>query len=155
MIVVERRGDMFTTDLECITNPVNSVGIMGAGLALAFKRRYPKQCDAFNEESRLFARNSFIDKELIRPMLYQRTIWGGDKTILMFPTKIVPSRKSELSWVVRSADIAAELLTIGGVGGVAMPKVGCGLGGLDWAVVKPAVIEAIEKKWNGTLEFWE
>ena len=125
-------GDIFAQPAEAIVNPVNCVGVAGAGLALQFRRRHP---DAF-----LAYRRACAERRL-RPGRMFMFDTGRDRPrwIVHFPTK--------RHWRDRSAigDIEAGLrglaATIAGHGirSVAIPPIGCGLGGLDWRAVRPLV----------------
>lgn len=142
--------NIFETDTNCIVNPVNSIGVMGNGLALQFKEKYPKQCEHFNNECKKF--NVFdVYKEknyhLIKPMFFQKENWNSDRNILMFPTKIHWKHDSQLEYIEKSAEWSSKILNLAKETSIAIPFVGCGLGGLNWENVKPILI----KHFNNTM----
>lgn len=135
MMIKIQKGDMFESQYDIRVNTVNCVGVMGAGVALAFKRRYPDMYLAYKEA---------CEKDEIRPgELY---VWRqpNNDWIVNFPTKRNWRAKS------RYADIASGLLALrqylaelGGVK-VALPALGCGHGGLDWSLVLPMIIKELD-----------
>ena len=130
------RGDIFAQPAEAIVNPVNCVGVMGRGLALQFKRRHP---DAF-----LAYRHACAERR-VRPRCMFVFDTGGERPrwIVHFPTK--------RHWRDRSAigDIEAGLRGLAaaverhGIRSIAIPPLGCGLGGLDWRAVRPLVTDCL------------
>lgn len=151
-----RTGDIFTTECEVITNPTNSIGVMGSGLAFAFKTKQPQVCEEYSKwcASIQDRRDEIV---LLPPNLYSwvgpRPISGPSK-ILMFPTKKHWKNKSQLDYIKQNMPLAVEILNINNCRSVAFPKLGCGLGGLDWRQVKPIIFVAIQK-FNGHVEIWE
>jgi hypothetical protein len=117
MMLIETTGDIWSyVATHRIVIPTNILGVMGAGLALAAKQRYPGIQAAYQH-----ALNSLPDK---------RIPWWSDA----FPDLILAPTKRH--WVDKSrpqdvADILAKLSKIEG-GPYALPEMGCGLGGLRW-----------------------
>ena len=126
-------GDMFADDCEAIVNTVNCVGIMGRGVALQFKNRYPDNFKAYAAAckagkvrcGRMFV---FDTGGLMNP-----------KWIINFPTKRHWRGRSRLEDVADGLDNLAEVVERLGIRSMSMPPLGCGLGGLDWRVVKPLI----------------
>lgn len=127
---------MFDSQFDIRVNTVNCVGVMGAGVALAFKRRYPEMFLAYKKA---------CEVNEVRPgELY---IWKKNDSdwIINFPTKRDWRGKS------RYPDIASGLLALRkyleGFGKIkiALPALGCGNGGLDWNVVLPMIIKELDE----------
>ena len=133
MKLEEISASIFSSRAECLVNPTNSVGVMGAGLAKEFMVRYPLLCDEFNSFSR-------TESGLIVPKLY-RTI---SRAILMFPTKVHWRNLSKLEHVEQNMALAVKLLNAEKIKSVAFPRLGCGLGGLSWEQVGPVMVKALE-----------
>ena len=125
-------GDIFDQSAQAIVNPVNCVGVMGRGLALEFKRRYPAAFAAY--------RDACADQRLKpgRVFLYD-TGEQQPRWIVHFPTKRHWRDASIIS------DIEAGLLDLTSaikrhdIKSIALPPLGCGLGGLDWQDVRPLI----------------
>ncbi len=125
-------GDIFAQPAEAIVNPVNCVGVAGAGLALQFKRRQP---DAFRAYRRACA------ERRLRPgrMFVFDTGRDTPRWIVHFPTKRHWRDRSAIGDIEAGLRGLAATLAGHGIRSVAVPPVGCGLGGLDWRAVRPLV----------------
>lgn len=113
---------IFDSPADALVNPVNTSGVMGAGLALAFRQRYPAM---FAEYRRMCLRGR------LRPGALH--IWRGpEKTIVNLPTKADWRLPSRLEYI--EAGLAAFSATWReyGISSVSFPRLGCGRGGLDW-----------------------
>lgn len=137
-------GDLFQSDCHYLVNPVNLKGVQGAGIAKAFKDWAPPQ----------YFKEYVQDCERVRLQIGQVTWFTFTRkdrynTIVNFPTKEDWRNPSLLKYIRPGLDSLADLLYNGpGERSVAMPKLGCGLGGLNWPDVR-----SIIKKWYRGLEF--
>lgn len=122
--LISVRGNIFDSDAQCLVNPVNTVGIMGAGLALEFKKRYPSMYESYKE----FCKTKQLKVGQI--IFYQSTEY--DKIICLFPTKEHWKQSSQLSHIERGLMAFKTYYVDAGITSVAFPKLGCGLGGLNW-----------------------
>ena len=123
-------GDMFESDAQTLVNAVNCVGAMGKGVAQEFKRRFPALFDDYKAR---------CDRNLVRvgePYLYEDLL---GTSVLNFPTKDHWRSPSRLADVERGLDYLASRLDQWGITSLAMPSLGCGNGGLDWAEVGPLI----------------
>lgn len=130
------KGNLFTSNSKILVNTVNTVGVMGKGIASDFKRIYPKM---FEEYKALCDAKKFDIGELF---LYKTQ----NKWILNFPTKKHWKSPSKLEYIEKGLigliNKANELK----LNDIAMPKLGCGNGGLDWETqVKPLVEKYLKK----------
>lgn len=124
------QGNLFESPAQVITNTVNCVGVMGKGVALEFKRRYPGMFEDYQAK---------CTAGEIRPG--QPYLWEDDTTqILNFPTKDHWRGESRLEYIERGLRYIAEHYDELGIHSIAMPPLGCGNGGLDWADVKALMI---------------
>lgn len=126
-----RQGNIFDAQVEAIVNPVNCVGVMGKGLALQFKKRYPDNFEAYKRACKA---------EQVRPgemFIFMRE--ERPTHIINFPTKRHWRAKSRLEDV--ESGLFALVKEVRGLGlrSIAIPPLGCGLGGLDWDVVGPMI----------------
>ncbi|MDX1927892.1 MAG: macro domain-containing protein, partial [Pirellulaceae bacterium] len=119
-------GDLFNSDCQTITNATNCVGVMGKGIALEFKRRFPEMYADYIRR--------FRDKELRlgEPYVYKS---ATGHWILNFPTKNHWRQRSKLSDIQSGLDFLASHIEEWGICSIAIPPLGCGLGGLEWPTV--------------------
>lgn len=123
---------IFDSPAQTLVNPVNTVGVMGKGLALEFKRRYPEM---FTQYKQLCDR-----KELV-----VGTLWlykSPTKWVLNFPTKAHWRSPSKVAYI--QAGLREFIDTYAGLGieSIAFPQLGSGLGGLDFdSQVRPLMEE--------------
>lgn len=127
-------GDLFETKAKTIVNTVNCVGVMGKGIAQAFKKRFP---DMFKEYSQR-CQSGMVQPGV--PYLYSDML---GTSILNFPTKKHWRSPSRLDDVIKGLDIFAEKYKEWGIESVAFPPLGCGNGGLEWAVVGPVMYQRL------------
>jgi O-acetyl-ADP-ribose deacetylase (regulator of RNase III) len=131
-----KNGNMFETKAQAIVNPVNCVGVMGAGLALQFKQKYP-------ENYKYYLIN--CNKGEVKPggMLVHATGLILPEFIINFPTKRHwrnPSQMGDIESGLLALKSAIEILRLKTV---SIPALGCGLGGLLWEEVKPKIEKAL------------
>lgn len=138
-----KKGDIFSSTCDIITNPTNSVGIMGGGLAAAFHIRYPEVCDHYNSLSLSRQINTKKLTRMEATYYPVGSIGSNNKAIIMFATKVHWKNPSEYSYI---KDGLEEVLNIvrGTELSIAFPALGCGLGGLDFAVVRDMIMNAFE-----------
>lgn len=122
-------GNIFDSPAQVITNTVNCVGVMGKGLALQFKNKFPMMFEDYQK------RCQSSQVELGKPYL-----WEDDRSqVLNFPTKGKWQEKSKLSDIEDGLKYLADNYAQMGLQSVALPPLGCGLGGLSWLDVKPLI----------------
>jgi O-acetyl-ADP-ribose deacetylase (regulator of RNase III) len=123
------RGDILEAPTEALVNTVNTVGVMGKGVALAFKRRFPDNYE--------FYRQACERGEVeIGRMLVFETGRLQPHYIINFPTKRHWRERSKLVYIEqRLRDLVRKVRDLG-IRSIAVPALGCGNGGLDWAQVR-------------------
>jgi O-acetyl-ADP-ribose deacetylase (regulator of RNase III) len=125
-------GDLFSSGADALVNPVNCVGVMGAGLAKQFKQRYPPMFAAY--QAQCAAR--FYQPGDCR--LWQQ---DGAPTIVNLATKNHWRDPSQLAWVDRGLRSLGAMLEPNRISSVAVPPLGCGLGGLAWPEVRNLILD--------------
>jgi O-acetyl-ADP-ribose deacetylase (regulator of RNase III)/uncharacterized protein YwgA len=123
-------GDMFASTAQTLVNTVNTVGVMGKGVALEFKKRFP---DMFEDYQRR------CEVGLVRigePYLFKRLL---PPHVLNFPTKDHWRGVSKLRDIVAGLEFLARHYEEWGITSLAVPPLGCGNGGLEWRVVGPTL----------------
>ncbi|UHG92553.1 type II toxin-antitoxin system antitoxin DNA ADP-ribosyl glycohydrolase DarG [Spirosoma oryzicola] len=129
--------NLLKSEAEALINTVNTVGVMGKGIALQFREKYPLNYELY--------RKACQNKEVqVGRMFVTRTERIGHPTyIINFPTKVHWKGSSQLEYIVRGLDDLVRVINEYGIKSVAVPPLGCGYGGLDWNVVKPLLIEKL------------
>lgn len=136
MGVIIVSGDLFASGAEALVNPVNCEGVSGKGLALEFKRRFPHAEKAY----RWAAKAGFV--RLGGPFIHDRgAIRVEGRWIVHFPTKRRWRDPSRLWDIEAGANALYRWLKAGEVNSIAIPALGCGLGGLDFADVRALFME--------------
>lgn len=120
--------DLFESQASVLVNTVNTVGVMGKGIAKVFKRQYPKM---FEEYQRKCANGSL---DIGKLWLYETS----PKWILNFPTKKHWRNKSKVEYIEAGLKEFVDIHASKGIESISFPMLGCGNGGLDWdSQVKP------------------
>jgi O-acetyl-ADP-ribose deacetylase (regulator of RNase III) len=126
--VTVRTGDMMKSEAQTLVNTVNTVGVMGKGVALTFKQLFP---DMYKDYVDLCSRGKV---KLGEPYLYKRLIHPW---ILNFPTKEHWRSVARLDDIIRGLQYLKQHYREWGITSLAVPPLGCGQGGLEWRVVGP------------------
>ena len=132
------QGDLFASGCEALVNPVNCVGVMGKGLALQFRSRFPANYEAYREAC---ARGA------VRPgrcFVFDAGA-GRPRVIVNFPTKRHWREPSRIEDIAAGLDDLAGVLRRHAIGSVAIPPLGCGLGGLPWPRVRSLLLDRLAR----------
>ena len=122
-------GDIFKSPAQVIVNTVNTVGVMGKGNALEFKKRYPDMFQAYRD---------ICDRRKLKTgslMLY----YEPDHWVLLFPTKENWRNPSRMEYIEAGLAKFCRTYAEKGITSVAFPKLGCGNGELNWSEVQPVM----------------
>lgn len=131
-------GNLLNAPVEALVNTVNTVGVMGKGIALQFSRAYPDMLAKYEEDSkagrvRLGRMNVFDLGGLV----------GETRYIINFPTKGHWRAKSRLSDIAAGLEDLVQVVRTHKIRSIAVPPLGCGHGGLDWADVRLLIERAL------------
>src|SRR5215468_9685870 len=129
-MLTRRSGDLFTSRAQTLVNAVNCVGVMGKGVALEFKKRWPAM---FEDYQRRCERK---EVRLGEPYNYRD---ASGILIVNFPTKNHWRSAARLADIERGLDYFADHVIEWGITSVALPPLGCGNGGLEWDEVGPLI----------------
>lgn len=127
-------GDMFASHAQALVNTVNCVGVMGKGVALEFKNRYPEMFKDYLQRCEAHTVKPGV------PYLYS-DLFG--LKIVNFPTKDHWRSPSRLADVIRGLDTFVKQYQQWGITSVAFPPLGCGNGGLSWRQVGPLMFKSL------------
>lgn len=131
-----RQGDLFESTAQTLVNTVNTVGVMGKGIALAFKQRFPEMHRDYVQ------RCERGEVKLGQPYLWRPLF---EPWVLNFPTKSHWRKPSRLQDIVVGLEYLAAHHCKWGITSLAVPPLGCGYGGLEWRVVGPTLYEHLSR----------
>ena len=124
--IIEINGNIFESSCQTIVNTVNCEGVMGRGLALQFKLRYPEMFKSYENLCKI---------KQLQPGVLQ--LWKNSKPwILNFPTKKYWKFPSKISFIEFGLQKFSEGYIKNEITSIAFPELGSSLGGLDWNIVK-------------------
>ena len=128
------KGDIFDSDAEAFVNPVNCVGVMGKGLALKFKILYPDNFNAYKIMcDKGMLKPGYVITHTINQNRYEGSEYNGNpKYIINFPTKDHWKDPSTLEYIESGLKALINIVDKNNIKSVAVPPLGCGLGGLNW-----------------------
>lgn len=129
--------DILGTTCYAIVNPVNCVGPMGAGLAKALNKRFPGLEDYHKAGCALGCVSTG------RVIVWQPKLL--DKMIINFPTKQHYKNASDISWIKTGMIDLIHVMVGLRIDSVAIPGLGCGLGGLSFSDVYPIIIGSLSE----------
>jgi O-acetyl-ADP-ribose deacetylase (regulator of RNase III) len=141
-MIEEGSGNLLTADVEALVNTVNTVGVMGKGIALQFKRAYPANFSAYR------AACERGDIRLGEMFLFDTAIKGPRRYIINFPTKRHWKSPSRLADIEAGLSDLVRVVSEYSITSIAIPALGCGNGGLDWRQVRPLVEHACARMPN-------
>jgi O-acetyl-ADP-ribose deacetylase (regulator of RNase III) len=130
-------GSIFDSKMQTLVNPVNCVGVMGAGLPKEFKRRYPEMMSTYQEicnTGRL---------TLGRPYLFISL--SMSHRIVLFPTKNHWKYNSHAPDIIEGIQFLRRNYAGMEITSLAVPALGCGLGGLEWSAFWPDLLNEFDK----------
>jgi len=133
------KGNLLEADVEALVNTVNCVGFMGKGIALQFKQAFPENFEAYQKDCKA---------KQVRPgkmFVYETGEIFNPKYIINFPTKRHWRGKSKIEDIADGLKMLIEEIRCYKIKSVAVPPLGCGLGGLDWNVVRPMIEKSFEE----------
>ena len=135
-MITVRSGDIFKSKAQTLVNTVNCVGVMGKGIALEFKKRFPEMFHDY------VARCRRGEMRLGQPYLFKRLV---EPWILNFPTKDDWRSLTRLSDIRRGLEFLELHYRSWAIISLAVPPLGCGLGQLEWRVVGPDALPVLKK----------
>lgn len=137
-MITVAKGNLLEADVEALINTVNTVGVMGKGIALQFRRAYPAMFRAYEAAAKAG------QVELGRMHVWSNDALSGPRYIINFPTKSHWRARSQLADIEAGLENLVEVVRDLGIASIAVPPLGCGNGGLAWEQVEPRILAAFD-----------
>lgn len=132
-----KAGNILKEDAEALVNTVNCVGVMGRGIALQFKNAFPNNFKAYV---------AACDRKEVNPgkmFVFETGKFTNPKFIINFPTKRHWKGKSRIEDIKSGLEDLVRVIREKNIKSIAIPPLGSGLGGLNWAEVRPLIEKAL------------
>jgi len=136
-MIIFTKGNLLDADVEAVVNTVNTVGVMGKGIALMFKERFPENFKAYAAASKRG------EVRIGQMFVTASTELSGPRWIINFPTKKHWRSPSRLAWIAEGLTDLRSVIERRSIRSIAIPPLGSGNGGLDWADVRPLLESAL------------
>ena len=131
------KGNLLDADVEAVVNTVNTVGVMGKGIALMFKETFPENYKEYKDACKRGG------VEVGYMFVTETKNLFGPKWVINFPTKIHWRQPTKIKWIIEGLDDLKRVIKEKKIRSIAVPPLGCGNGGLDWSDVRPVIDEAL------------
>lgn len=142
-VLIERKGDLFTSTAAAYAHGVNTAGLMGAGIAVNFKHAYPLMYRVYRHACKT---GVLIPGDILA--------WTeGNRTVYNIASQDKPGRNARLEWFESGLIAALEMAGRENTDTIAMPRIGCGIGGLDWVDVRD-IVEHYAEAQPVDIEVW-
>jgi O-acetyl-ADP-ribose deacetylase (regulator of RNase III) len=135
-MIEEGKGNLLDADVEAFVNTVNTVGVMGKGVALQFKIAYPQMFKEYQKACKLGR------VQIGRMLVYQNNVISNPKFIINFPTKQHWKQDSKIEFIREGLVSLRDVINSNKIKSIALPPLGCGMGGLNWIEVLPLIHQA-------------
>lgn len=132
-------GDLLRANVEALVNTVNTVGVMGKGIALQFKQAFPANFAAYEKAAK---REEIIPGKM---HVFETGQFTNPRYIINFPTKRHWRGKARLEDIEAGLQDLIRVIRERQIRSIAIPPLGCGFGGLDWNEVRPIILAALEQ----------
>jgi len=135
-MIHEHHGNLLEAGVDAVVNTVNTVGVMGKGIALQFKQAFPDNYQAYRQACR---RGEVVIGKML---VFDTQQLGSPRLVINFPTKRHWRSPSRLSDIQAGLVDLVEVVRVRSITSIAVPALGCGNGGLDWNDVRPLIVDA-------------
>jgi O-acetyl-ADP-ribose deacetylase (regulator of RNase III) len=143
------KGNLMTADTEALVNTVNTVGVMGKGIALQFKERYPMNFKIYADACKKG------EMKIGKMLVVKEHTLSGETVIINFPTKTEWFKKSQYSYIEEGLKDLVRVIDEYKIKSIAIPPLGCGNGGLDWSKVKLLIDKYLGKLDHVDIQVYE
>lgn len=133
------KGDLLASEAQALVNTVNTVGVMGKGIALQFREQFPENYKAYRKAC--LSKSFNVGEMFVTEELNQNK---DKKIIINFPTKTHWRLPSEYSYISQGLTALKGAIYQRGIKSIAIPALGSSNGGLDWEKVKALIEDALK-----------
>lgn len=137
-MIETQHGDILKAKADALVNTVNTVGVMGRGIALQFSKAFPEVFKAYAAACKRG------EVQVGKVLTHDLNRFEQPHYVINLPTKKHWRGKSRMEYVDEGLRALVEEVRRLGIESVAVPPLGCGLGGLDWNEVRPRIEKAFE-----------
>ena len=137
-MITYRVGNILESQSEALVNTVNTVGIMGKGVALAFRKTFPEAMEEYLKAVR-------EDKIRVGEVQIVKTQYIAPRYIINFPTKTHWRYPSKIEYIETGLSDLVLKVKHYQIRSIALPPLGCGNGKLEWKVVKPLMVKYLNQ----------
>jgi Predicted phosphatase homologous to the C-terminal domain of histone macroH2A1 len=138
-MIIPGKGNIIDANVEAVINTVNELGVMGKGLALEFKSRYPANFKAYEDACQRG------EVSVGKMFVTEHFDMFGPRWLINFPTKRDWRNGSRLEWIEAGLLDLQGVIADKSIRSIAVPPLGCGNGGLDWKVVRGIICESFSR----------
>lgn len=142
-------GNLLEADTQALVNTVNTVGVMGKGIALQFKERFPMNFKIYSDACKKG------EMQVGKMLVVRENTLNGEKIIINFPTKTEWFKKSQYSYIEDGMKDLARVIDEYKITSIAIPPLGCGNGGLKWDKVKSIMEKYLSPLTNISIKIYE
>lgn len=142
-------GNMLEADVQALVNTVNTVGVMGKGIALQFKEHFPMNFKIYAAA----CKNG--EMQIGKVLVVRENTIKGERIIINFPTKTEWFKKSQYSYIEEGLKDLVRVIEEYKIQSIAIPPLGCGNGGLKWEKVKHLMDKYLSPITNVTIQVYE
>ena len=128
-----RQGNLLEARVDALVNTVNTVGVMGKGIALMFKEAFPANFRAYEEACKR------KEVRVGHMFVTENRALDGPRWLINFPSKQHWRQPSKFEWIVDGLEDLRRVIEEKKITSIALPPVGCGNGGLEWSEVRPEI----------------
>lgn len=136
-MITYTEGNLLDADAEALVNTVNTMGVMGKGIALMFKEAFPPNYKAYEQACKR------KEVQIGKMFVTEREDLLGPRWIINFPTKMNWWNLSKIEWIEEGLSDLRRFIEEKKIRSIAIPPLGSGNGGLEWAKVKVAIEAAL------------
>lgn len=148
-MIILNSGNILESSAEAVVNTVNTHGVMGKGIALMFKDRYKQNYILYKQACESGS------VEIGRMFVTYTGELSGPRLIVNFPTKKHWRDRSKLEWIKAGLEDLKLVIKNESITSIAVPPLGCGNGGLNWAEVRPVIEQALAEIEGLTVHLYE